>query len=272
MPLTVNVGQATRIGSREHNEDCTAIATPTDADLDSKGLLAALADGVGGGNRGREAARAVAHGLLNDYYATPDTWSVQRTVDTIVNALNRWLVAQNGTHGGSAAMATTLSALILRGHRYYVAHVGDSRIYLLRGGELRQLTTDHVWEHPDLSHVLTRAVGLDPHLVLDYASSELLAGDIFVLVSDGVWEPLGEPGMLKSLTAQSDPPEAADRLTRAAIEAGGSDNASAIIIRIDKLTDANLRDAITRHEGLRLPKRLRPGECIDGYIIEQVLH
>ena len=272
MSLAVSVGQASSVGRRESNEDCTAVATPSPDELDTKGLMAALADGVGGGNRGREAARAVARGLLNDYYGAPDTWSVQRTVDTVVNALNRWLIAQNGGASGAAPMATTLSALVLRGHRYHVAHVGDSRVYLLRDGELRHLTTDHVWEHPDMRHVLTRAVGLDPHLVLDYASGELVTGDVFLLVSDGVWEPLGDSAMLKLLTVGADSEVIARQLTEAAMEAGGQDNASAMVLRVDRLADENLRDAISRHADLPLPKRLRPGDQLDGYVIEELLH
>lgn len=288
MPLSIVFGQATCIGERETNEDYTAVATPTTVDLESKGLLAALADGVGGGTRGREAARAVVRGLLNDYYAVPDTWSVQHAVDTIANTLNRWLIGQQPGHNAGSAMATTMPALVLRGHRYYVAHVGDSRVYLLRDGQLRQLTTDHVWEHPDLRHVLTRAVGLDPHLVLDYASGELMVGDVFLLASDGVWEPLGEQAICKLLTAESyknsqssqnseyaqnaDSSHVADLLARHAIAAGGRDNASAIVLRVAELADEDLRDALTRHEQLPLPKRLNPGERIDGYRIEQRLH
>ena len=277
MPLSVRFGQSSCIGERESNEDCTAVATPTAADLEIRGLLAALADGVGGGSRGREAARAVVLGLINDYYAVPDTWSVQRAVDTVANTLNRWLIAQQPAqsseqNSGGGAMATTLSALILRGHRYYLAHVGDTRVYLLRDGQLRQLTHDHVWEHPDLRHVLTRAVGLDPHLVLDYASDELLAGDVFLLLSDGVWEPLGEAVLRKLLTVDVEPIKAAELLTREALAAGGRDNASAIVIRIDQLADENLRDALAHHEQLPLPKRLHAGDMIDCYRIGERLH
>ncbi|HVK55947.1 MAG TPA: bifunctional protein-serine/threonine kinase/phosphatase [Burkholderiales bacterium] len=272
MGLTVSVGQASHIGRRERNEDHCAIAAPSPEDLETKGLLAAIADGVGGGDRGSEAAQSVIHGLLNDYYATPDTWSVQRTIDTIVNALNRWLIAQSPGNSNGKAMATTLSALVMRGCRYYVAHVGDSRIYLLRDGALKQLTTDHVWNHPDLRHVLTRGVGLDPHLVLDYASNELMMGDTFLLVSDGVWEPLGESNILKCLSSESEPANTASQLIRAALDAGGRDNATAIVIRVDKLAGENLRDTIARNEELHLPKRLRPGEHIDGFVVEQLLH
>jgi hypothetical protein len=84
-------------------------------------------------------------------------------------------------------MATTLTALVLRGRRYICAHVGDSRLYLLRDGVCTRLTSDHVWEHPELKNVLSRAVGLDRHLQLDFFDGELQVGDCFLLCSDGVW-------------------------------------------------------------------------------------
>ncbi|MCP6565580.1 protein phosphatase 2C domain-containing protein, partial [Klebsiella pneumoniae] len=77
-------------------------------------------------------------------------------------------------------------ALVLRGTRWHLAHVGDSRIYLYRDGSLTQLTEDHTWAHPELSNVLHRAVGLDARLAVDHADGELEIGDTFVLMSDGV--------------------------------------------------------------------------------------
>jgi hypothetical protein len=100
---------------------------------------------------------------------------------------------------------------VLRGRRYYLAHVGDSRIYRLRGGRLEQLSTDHVWEHPELKNVLSRAVGLDAHLSADYADGELEAGDVFALMSDGVWGQLGEKDR-RHPAAEADPQDAATRL------------------------------------------------------------
>jgi protein phosphatase len=93
---------------------------------------------------------------------------------------------------------------VLRGRRYYLAHVGDSRIYRLRGGRLEQLSTDHVWEHPELKNVLSRAVGLDAHLSVDYADGELEAGDVFALMSDGVWGPR-RPEDRRHPAAEADP-------------------------------------------------------------------
>jgi serine/threonine protein phosphatase PrpC len=83
---------------------------------------------------GREAAEYTVRGLLSDYYATPDTWSVPHALDKVVAALNRWVMAEAGRQAELAGMATTLTALVLRGRRYVCAHVGDSRLYLLRAG------------------------------------------------------------------------------------------------------------------------------------------
>ena len=136
------------------------MVTPQGAELEAKGALFALADGVGGNPGGREAAESTVRGLLADYYATPDTWPVPRALDRVLYANNRWLLGQSASRRELAGMASTLSALVLRGRRFFVAHVGDSRVYLLRDGQLERLTIDHVWDRPDMRHVLTRAVGM----------------------------------------------------------------------------------------------------------------
>lgn len=218
--LRITLGYASLTGPRPRNEDYCGAVTPEGAELESKGILAAVADGVGGHANGREAAEYTVRGLLSDYYATPDTWAVNKSLDTVLDALNRWLVSHAARNRETAGMATTLSAIVLRGRRFYLAHVGDSRIYRLRGGRLEQLSTDHVWEHPELDNVLSRAVGLDAHLSVDYADGELEAGDVFALMSDGVWSPLGEKRIAAILRAEADPQEAASRLAMGAEDGG----------------------------------------------------
>ena len=160
--LQARIGHASLTGPRPRNEDFCGAVTPDGAELDTKGILAVVADGVGGHANGREASEYTVRGLLSDYYATPDTWAVNKALDTVLNALNRWLVSQASRTREAAGMATTLSAIVVRGRRFYTAHVGDSRIYRLRDGRFEQLTTDHLWEHPELKNVLSRAIGLDP--------------------------------------------------------------------------------------------------------------
>jgi protein phosphatase len=134
---------------------------------------------------------------------------------------------------------------VLRGRRYYLAHVGDSRIYRLRGGRLEQLSTDHVWEHPELKNVLSRAVGLDAHLSVDYADGELEAGDVFALMSDGVWGQLGDRKIADILQSEADP-RTPPRLAMGAEDGGSQDNCTALVLRIDALPADRLRDNIAR--------------------------
>jgi protein phosphatase len=270
--LTVQVGQASSAGRREVNEDFLGLVTPKGAELGAKGVLAAVADGVSGGRGGREAAEYTVRSLLADYYATPDTWSVPLALDRVLTAANRWLLAQAAAHSELSGMACTLSALVLRGARFHVAHVGDTRIYRLRRGELSQITQDHVWDRPDMSHVLKRAVGLDRHLTVDYAEGELLRGDVFLICSDGVWEPLGPVRIQELLRLYGDPQISAQAFVDGALRAGGEDNASAIVLRVDAVSAHSWRDLLSDSLQLPVPQRLTPGSVIDEFEVLDLIH
>ena len=272
MSLKLTVAYVSATGPRERNEDFCGYVTPGQTQLVDKGAIIALADGVSGGAAGREAAEYTVRGLLADYYATPDTWIVSHALDKVLVAINRWLNAQATTRRDLAGMSCTLSALVLRGCRYYSAHVGDSRIYRWRGDQFLQLTTDHVWDRPDMRHVLKRAMGLDQHVVVDFGEGELQAGDVFLLVSDGVWEPLGEMRMHSTLCLFHSAQLAAEALVRLAYKHGGQDNASAMVVRVDAIAEQNLRDYLSAERHLPVPLRLKPGARLDGYEVVSLLH
>ncbi len=272
MPLTVDLGYASLAGPRPANEDYCAAATPEGIDLENKGIVVAVADGVGGHANGREASEYCVRGLLADYYATPDTWAVAHSLDKVIGALNRWLYAHSRRARETAGMATTLSALVVRGRRYVIAHVGDTRVYRLRDGRFEQLTADHVWEHPELKNVLSRAVGLDATLNIDFSDGELAVGDRFLLVCDGVWGTLGDD-KLAALLANSGTADAiATRIANDAVDAGAQDNCTALVLDILTLPADGLRDALARVRDLPLPPRLKPGQVLDGLEVVEVMH
>lgn len=272
MPLGLSVGHATHTGKRERNEDFYGIVTPEGAELATRGAMLAVADGVSSNGQGREAAEYAVRGLLADYYATPETWEVPLAIDRVLSAINRWLVAQRATDTPRAGMATTLSLLVLRGNRFYVGHVGDTRVYRLRRHELTQLTQDHVWDRPDMRHVLKRAVGLDQHLVVDYADGDLLPRDRFLICSDGVWESLGNKRIHELLLLHNDPQRAADVLAQAALDAGSADNATAVVARIDEVATESWRDMLGAYVRLPVPPRLKPGSRIDDFEVLRLVH
>lgn len=272
MPLEFAVGHATRTGKRERNEDFVGAVTPDADELATRGALLAVADGVSGGGAGREAAEYAVRGLLADYYATPVTWEVPLAIDRVLSAINRWLMAQAAVDKTRAGMATTLSLLVLRGNRYTIGHVGDTRVYRLRHYEMTLLTQDHVWDRPDMRHVLRRAVGLDQHLMVDYADGDLLPKDRFLICSDGVWEALGNKRIHELMLLHEDPQRAADAIVDAALKAGSADNATALIARIDTVAAEGWRDMLGAYVRLPVPPRLKPGGVIDGFEVLSLLH
>jgi serine/threonine protein phosphatase PrpC len=274
MTLKFSLGQSTSTGPRSRNEDFCAATTPGNGTLAIKGALFAVADGVSGGSGGREAAELTVRGLLSDYYATPDTWEVVNALEQVIAPLNRWVVAQGTANRDLAGMASTLSLLVLRGRHYFLGHVGDSRIYRLRGNDIAQLTTDHVWDRPDMRHVLKRAIGLDAHVSVDYSEGALEAGDLFLLATDGVWEPLGDVAIHATLMLHREHPQRiADELVRRALAAGGQDNATAMVVRVEALAAENWGDVLAEGRQLRPPsKKLIPGMRLDDYELTQILH
>jgi len=274
--LEVSVGQRSEPGPRPANEDFAGWTTPLAPERGRKGVLLAAADGVSGHAGGREAAEHSVRGLIADYYATPDTWDVGRSLDRVLQAINQWLIAQARSRPERLGMASTIAALVLRGNRYWVAHAGDTRCYLRRAQLLTQLTADHVWRRPEMDHVLTRALGLDPRLTVDIADGELEVGDVWLLATDGAWAPLGrfELERLAGAVAAGalTPQQAADEGVKLALESGGQDNATLLIARVDVLPAQDLADARAASLPLAPLPRLVAGQEIDGFVVEEALH
>lgn len=270
--LEVSIGQASLTGPRPRNEDFAGYVTPSAAERQDKGILVAVADGLGGHENGREAAEGTVRGLLADYYATPDTWAVNTRLERVIQSLNRWVQGQAARHRHAVGMATTLSALVLRGTRYYLAHVGDTRIYRLRDGELDVLTTDHVWAHPELDNVLSRAIGLDARLSIDLADGNLAAGDRFALMSDGVWATLGDERIRRILAQTASSQDAASELATSAVGAGSPDNCTVLVVQVEQIPPSRLPELFEAIASQPLPPALGPGDRVDDLVVEAVLH
>ena len=267
MALQLTFGEASATGPRSENQDAIRVVTPAPALAASKGFLFALADGVSQCADGGLAARATLQALALDYYSTPETWAVTQSLDRVLVAHNRWLQA----NGGGQPLLTTLSAVILRGRRFTLAHVGDCRVYRWLNGVLDRLSEDHVWEQPGMQHVLKRAMGLDQHLIVDYQDGELRLGECFVLVSDGVWATLGDAGIQRILHDEADLQAASQALVNAAHLAGSQDNASALLLRVEALPDSDLADTLAQLQHWPLPAKLREGQTFEGWQVERLL-
>jgi serine/threonine protein phosphatase PrpC/serine/threonine protein kinase len=265
MSFDVEIGHHSERGPRDHNEDFAGALQDG-----QRGLVAAVADGVSTGGLGREAAQTTVTSLLNDFHAAPATWETTVVFDRLIGAQNAWLAdhnrRRNGIGGERLTGLTTLTALALQGHTWTVAHVGDTRAWLLRGGELLQLSEDHALDHPDLRSQLTRAVGLDRTVHIDYLQGELHAGDCLLLTSDGVHQPLPRERLV-ALLAEGSAQQASEALVQAALAAGGRDNATALVMRVRGLAPQRLSDGLLGARQRPVPHRLKVGEVLDGYTV-----
>jgi serine/threonine protein phosphatase PrpC len=271
----LDIGFSSTAGKKPVNEDFAAAMLP-DADQSGMGAIAAIADGVSAGGMGRETAPTTVTSLVRDYYGTPETWDTTVALDRVIGAQNAWLAGVNRRRAPAMGL-TTLTAVVLRGQSYTLAHVGDSRAYLLRAGQCTQITADHTVPHPDFAHKLLRAVGAQDHLVVDYQSGDLLVGDVFVLLSDGVHGCLSPTKLsqLSHVSAGVDSPNAAqaicEQLVQAALRAGSQDNATALVIRVLGLLEATLQDEARRAETLPIPPKLKVGDVMDDLSITAVV-
>ena len=275
MAFDIDIGFVSLKGRKDINEDFCAAMLP-EPGQEGMGSIVAIADGVSTGGMGKEAAQTTVTSLVRDYYGTPETWDTTVALDRIIGAQNGWLAGLNKRRHPVLGL-TTLTAVVLRGQSYALAHVGDTRAYLLRDGRFNQLTTDHVVDHPDLKHQLLRCVGAEDKLVVDYLQGDLLVGDVFVLLSDGVHGVLNAK-RLRSLVIPTDiadasvaSPPAPDahalsqQLVDAAIAAGSFDNVTALVVCVRGLLDASLQDENRHALALTIPARLKVGDVIDGF-------
>ena len=228
--MKVSVGAATDIGQvREGNEDSFLVVAP----------LYAVADGMGG-HRGGEVASNLALETVQGMFERKEG----SLADQVVEA-NRAVFDRSQNDRSVSGMGTTLTAALVDGSRVHLVHVGDSRAYLLRGGELAQLTEDHtlvhrmVMEgeisqeeaetHPHRS-ILTRALGVDQSVQVDEGDVEVAAGDRLLLCTDGLTGMVPEGQIREILLESADPQEAVEKLVKVANRAGGIDNITAVIL------------------------------------------
>lgn len=271
--LTVSLGQASSAGVKPVNEDFHGASIPKNAALDSKGIALAIADGVSASEGGKEASQVAVRQFLDDYYSTPDSWTVKHTANKVLSALNLWLYSQSQRqYGGSGNMATTFSSLILKSHSAYVLHIGDSRVYRWREARLECLTTDHRFHFKDQQSYLTRALGLEPHLEIDFRTLELQAGDVFLLSTDGVHDVLTDSAISALLSAYPDLQTCAEQIVEAALTAGSQDNITCQLLRVDSLPSINREAFYKQLSQLPFPPDLKAGQLLDGYKIVRELN
>ena len=268
--LSVSIGQSSDKGIKDANEDSYGVLCPEDQLLESKGIAAIIADGMGSCEKPKEASEYCVKGFLNDYYSTADSWTVKTSGAKVLTALNSWLYGKSHDEHAKA-MVSTFSALVLKSTTAHIFHVGDSRIYRYRDGYLEQLTNDHrVWISHDKNY-LNRAIGIDLHLDIDYKTSEAEVGDIYVMTTDGVHDYLNDKQIKALLKTDGSLEVIADDIVCSALENNSHDNVTCQLIRIDGLPSQEANEVYRELTRLPFPPELEPGMLLDGYrVIKEI--
>jgi serine/threonine protein phosphatase PrpC len=269
--LQIAAGFATAKGPRADNQDFGAVHIGPPSEQALQGMVALVADGVSGSKAGRVASELAGRTFIDAYVDQNPLKGVAAAGVAALSGYNRWLHAKGRSDPGMAGAATTFTALVLRGREATVLHVGDSRAWHFRDGVLTPLTEDHVLAQPGLSHVLYRAVGIEPDLRLDTRAVALKAHDRLLLTTDGVHGVLPEIELARLLSRRASPEADAKAIVAAAGEAGTRDNATVIVIDVIR-PGAVDQDAIgAEAAGLPILPVPNAGDRIDGFVLERVL-
>jgi len=276
--LKLSIGQYSDKGRKETNQDFHGVYIPTEPLLTSKGIAIALADGISSSDVSQVASETAVTGFLEDYFCTSEAWSVKKSAQQVIAATNSWLHSQNqqGSHryDKDRGYVCTLSALVIKSTTAHILHVGDARIYRLRGDTLEPLTKDHRhWVSPAISH-LSRALGVYQELEIDYHALPIAKGDIFLLVTDGIYEHV-DPGFIIHVVNenQADLGQAAKAIVAQAYAQGSTDNLTAQLVRVEALPSQN-GNAIYPQELTELPflPVVEARMVFDGYQILREVH
>jgi len=269
--LKINVAQSSDEGVKDHNEDSYGIITPQGQLLENKGICAIVADGMGSCAFPKEASEYVVKGFFSDYYSTPESWTVKTSGAKVLTALNSWLYGKS-TDDHAKAYVTTFSALIIKSTTAHILHVGDSRIYRMRDGNIEQLTNDHrIWITQEKNY-LSRAIGVDLHLDLDYKTVDLEVDDVFVMTTDGIHDYLSNKQIKDTVSQSAHLNVLADQLISSALAEGSHDNVTCQIIHIEQLPSQQANEVINDLVRLPFPPDMSPGMVIDGYKIIKDFH
>lgn len=271
--LKVSIGQYSTAGIKQQNQDFHGVYLPEGHVLKQKGIACVIADGIGSSNVSHLAAETAVGSFLSDYYCTSDAWSTQTSAERVIRATNSWLYAQTqqsqGRFDKDRGYVCTLSALILKQQQAHIFHVGDSRIYRIRDHEIELLTHDHrVWLS-SREHYLSRALGADYRIEIDYRNIELKEKDIFLLMTDGVYEFVTDQQLLDLTLIDADLNQLAKALVEKALEQGSDDNLSLQVIRVEQLPELN---QFHIQQDYVFPQQLSKGEVFEGYVIDKILH
>ncbi|MEI6891867.1 MAG: bifunctional protein-serine/threonine kinase/phosphatase [Pontiella sp.] len=273
--IEIMAGQVSSAGRKASNDDATTVYIPDDEHLlTHKGIVAIIADGVSSADASAEASDLCIRRFVSDYYASPDIWTTKHSGQNVLTTLNRELYNRGKSYrDAEKGFVCTLSLIIFKSKTAHIFHIGDTRIYRLRSGKLDPLTEDHNLQINANTSYLSRAMGLDSQARIDYSTTDVQEGDLFLLTTDGLHESVDERRIITLLESnRNDLQKCCTMLVDEAFVMNSADNISCVALNIITLPK-NSRDEIDhRLAQLPFPPPLENGQILDGYKVLREIH
>lgn len=272
--LTVTIGQHSRAGRKEGNQDFYGALIPDEPGLSSKGIALALADGISSSAVSAVASSSVVRSFLTDYYCTSDAWSVRNSAQRVISAINSWLYAETrrSAFEPDRGYVCTLDVLVLKSGVAHVFHVGDGRVSRVAGRSLEQITEDHRVIVSSQQSYLGRALGINAHAEIDHHSLPIQPGDVFVLSTDGVHDYVSGERIAAEIAGHPDLDQAATAIVERAYARGSPDNLTIQIVRIDTVPPGAPGAVLDQARDLPPAPILEARMVLDGYRVLRTLH
>ena len=275
--LQISIGQYSDKGRKQTNQDFHGALIPNEPLLSLKGIAIVLADGISSSSVSQIASESAVKSFLTDYYCTSESWSVKTSAQRVLAATNSWLHSQTRRsqypYDKDRGYVCTLSAMVIKSTTAHIFHVGDSRIYRLAGNALEQLTEDHRVIVSSEQSYLSRALGINPQIEIDYQALQVEKGDVFLLATDGVYEHVGNRFVAGAINDNAGDLDGRQDHRRAR----PSGRAARTISRSrssgsTSLPDGEASEVFGQPSELPLPPLLEARMMFDGYRIVRELH
>ncbi|EAT12843.1 bifunctional protein-serine/threonine kinase/phosphatase [Bermanella marisrubri] len=269
MDIKAEFAQLSEKGEHAINQDAIGYCSPVGFLEKNKGHIAIVADGISTSPYSHIASQVLIRSLLEDYYSTPDIWTVKNSIFRVLSATNQWLYSQSRLQSNeNRGYIASFACAIAKGHFLHVFHAGDCRVYRLRDDDISCLTEDHrYWPNPD-THLLSRAMGLHKHLELDYRCIELKENDIYLLSTDGIHDSIPTDTIRSCLTDHHHSlKQQANALLKSACIPKNHDDKSLVVFKIETINISH-----NQQQALPIPPLLEQHKQFDGHRILKKLY
>jgi protein phosphatase len=295
--LKLSVGAFSTAGAKAENEDSYVVKSPTAKEGLTKGVIALVADGVSHSSQPAKASLFCTTQFEQNYLSSPSSWSTQNAIAQILNKINNGLFigAERADEESSQATGettnqtakkdpihqytkhhwqwlSTVSGIVFKSRTAYIFHVGDSQILRIRKGEITTLTFPHHQKLANNTQILTRAMGADSHLKVDFKTESLEQDDVFIFTTDGVHEFIDYSKLPGQVKDSSDLNKLCESLSKQASLNGSQDNLTCVITKVEQVPSPRLDEIQRELFSKNIPPALAAGQTIDQYQVLKVLH